>query len=556
MGRYYKETTIKKLFALSGNKCAFTDCHRKIIEENGEVFGEICHIEAASPKGPRYNDQQTNEERNGFENLVLLCPNHHKDTDDLTVFTVPRLKEMKKDHESKYVQNQFQVSSEQLQKIMLDIEDKLDRILEHVSKIPVLEQNSTTIINQNNEILKSIVEKKIENEFDLQSQSLDSVVAKIAMLGKVLNSENSDYYVNVNLIKNKSSIEITHKNFEKIDKKGMIFNVRLRLKDGKSQSLEELLKENKGNKIEFNAEEMEEFSFTKEGRPMYVVKNPHDSKLTISKSEPKPVLVKLMIPGKNVEPNYLLMEGNKDVSGKITLSNLKQVDSPLLVDLEIYPENKGSMNLMVRETHRNVAEAYEYNKLMNAILDSGQVSFIDVRKDVEFAKLKLVPDFPRTPDHSMELLRKAMEIQRITGVVLPWPPEQISHEEAIRILDAYDIITKGEVNGAMNMEMKFQKGELATKKMVESIKKYGYVNKVMAKIIESFATSIFGTVIQLGKYSITGKLVPDESPHEFLKRLDNYGNDEFIYAKMVSLEGKAKIKFEDWPKNNYKSLFV
>ncbi|MGH7794506.1 MAG: hypothetical protein ACREQ2_06375 [Candidatus Binatia bacterium] len=40
------EKTIKQLFALSGNVCAFPDCKVPIIEPTGTITGEICHIKA------------------------------------------------------------------------------------------------------------------------------------------------------------------------------------------------------------------------------------------------------------------------------------------------------------------------------------------------------------------------------------------------------------------------------------------------------------------------------------------------------------------------------
>lgn len=69
--------TIKRLFAVSGNSCAFPDCQNPIVEESGTVTGEIAHICSASPKGPRYEPSQSETERNGFNNLILLCSRHH-----------------------------------------------------------------------------------------------------------------------------------------------------------------------------------------------------------------------------------------------------------------------------------------------------------------------------------------------------------------------------------------------------------------------------------------------------------------------------------------------
>ena len=42
------------------------------------VIGEICHIYPSSPLGPRGTFECPFEDVNCFENLLLLCPNHHK----------------------------------------------------------------------------------------------------------------------------------------------------------------------------------------------------------------------------------------------------------------------------------------------------------------------------------------------------------------------------------------------------------------------------------------------------------------------------------------------
>ncbi|MDP2173689.1 MAG: HNH endonuclease signature motif containing protein [Candidatus Cloacimonadaceae bacterium] len=70
--------TVKRLFALSKNRCAYPKCYQAIVDNDGTVLGDICHINAAKPKGPRYDKNQTPEARDGYENLVLMCKKHHK----------------------------------------------------------------------------------------------------------------------------------------------------------------------------------------------------------------------------------------------------------------------------------------------------------------------------------------------------------------------------------------------------------------------------------------------------------------------------------------------
>jgi hypothetical protein len=92
--------TIKRLFAKSGNRCAFPRCTIRVVEGN-TIVADICHICAASPLGPRYNPQQTDAERHAFENLILLCVVHHRIVDDEPEkYTAPGLLDMKRIHEA------------------------------------------------------------------------------------------------------------------------------------------------------------------------------------------------------------------------------------------------------------------------------------------------------------------------------------------------------------------------------------------------------------------------------------------------------------------------
>ena len=101
--------TMKKLFGLSGNLCAYPEC-RKIMSDTENVFGQICHIEGARPDAPRYNKHQSDDERRAFGNLILLCYEHHIITNNTKLFTVTVLKEMKANHEARFLMNRFHVS--------------------------------------------------------------------------------------------------------------------------------------------------------------------------------------------------------------------------------------------------------------------------------------------------------------------------------------------------------------------------------------------------------------------------------------------------------------
>lgn len=96
------EKTIKRLYALSGNHCSFHPCSVTLLSSENETnFSNVCHIEAAESGGQRYNSISNDDYRRSYENLILLCANHHLETNDVKKYPTFVLHEIKKNHESK-----------------------------------------------------------------------------------------------------------------------------------------------------------------------------------------------------------------------------------------------------------------------------------------------------------------------------------------------------------------------------------------------------------------------------------------------------------------------
>jgi hypothetical protein len=97
-------STIRALAVLSGNVCAFPGCVAPVYDTVNESFvGEVCHIKAKRPGGPRYDANQTDEERDSFHNTMLMCSPHHTIIDgpaNIGIYTVEVLREYKQRHES------------------------------------------------------------------------------------------------------------------------------------------------------------------------------------------------------------------------------------------------------------------------------------------------------------------------------------------------------------------------------------------------------------------------------------------------------------------------
>ncbi len=112
--------TLKILYALSGNTCAYPHCDHPIFNDKGLYVAQLCHIEAAQKRGPRFNAAQTEDERNSHSNLLFMCHRHHKETDDVIEFTVERVKEIKAIHESGFTEQGKNATNEMIHQILAE----------------------------------------------------------------------------------------------------------------------------------------------------------------------------------------------------------------------------------------------------------------------------------------------------------------------------------------------------------------------------------------------------------------------------------------------------
>lgn len=103
----HTKEVLRELFAKSGNMCAWQGCPRVMIKADGKFVGQICHIEGV--KGERFRADMSNDDRAAVANLMLLCYEHHIETNDESVWTVDRLKRMKSDHEALFTDPEIQI---------------------------------------------------------------------------------------------------------------------------------------------------------------------------------------------------------------------------------------------------------------------------------------------------------------------------------------------------------------------------------------------------------------------------------------------------------------
>ncbi|MBI2887377.1 MAG: HNH endonuclease [Chloroflexi bacterium] len=113
------------LFALSGNQCAFPECSEPMFDAGtGTILGEVCHIYAQSPGGPRYNGGLSAEELHSIGNLILLCRAHHKIVDEHPdKYSADHLRRIKAEHESRAATTPPQTMLRLIQALAPDVPD-------------------------------------------------------------------------------------------------------------------------------------------------------------------------------------------------------------------------------------------------------------------------------------------------------------------------------------------------------------------------------------------------------------------------------------------------
>lgn len=107
------------IWGRSGNMCAFPDCKKVLVidetsTDDPSIIGEEAHIVAQKDDGPRGKSILTYEQRDKYENLILLCSIHHKIIDDQeNEYTVEELHQFKETHEN-WVKNNLNIDSKKI----------------------------------------------------------------------------------------------------------------------------------------------------------------------------------------------------------------------------------------------------------------------------------------------------------------------------------------------------------------------------------------------------------------------------------------------------------
>ena len=143
--RRISEKTIKIVWARAGGICSYPGCYKSLIlspespDDPHAVLGEMAHIVGHSEDGPRGEGPFRGADRDGPDNLLLLCTDHHTLIDQQPESYSPaHLYSMKDEHE-RWVRERLSPDQRFLQSYASHkrIEDTLHSTLLPVTHIPL-----------------------------------------------------------------------------------------------------------------------------------------------------------------------------------------------------------------------------------------------------------------------------------------------------------------------------------------------------------------------------------------------------------------------------------
>jgi hypothetical protein len=175
--------THKLLWARSGNRCAFEDCRCELTLDEFDVssktvIGEEAHIVAQKVDGPRGVSDMSTADRDDFNNLILLCRNHHKIIDDnAETYSVRLLIEMKSKHEN-WVNENLEFNTEEKRQ-ELEISTIIDKWSEQMRIENWINWSSYIICHFTQDIEKNFYESFYDTEHFLTSRFYPSKYPEI-----------------------------------------------------------------------------------------------------------------------------------------------------------------------------------------------------------------------------------------------------------------------------------------------------------------------------------------------------------------------------------------
>lgn len=151
----------KILCAKSGNRCALPNCRAILVEDatktdGASLIAEAAHIKGKKPDSPRHDASMTDEERDCYKNLILLCPSCHTKIDKQpNAYPVELLQQYKTEHEAWIIES----TKNEVMNISFS---ELDIVTKHLISNQGIRSDSLILIPPKAKIAKNGLSNSIE----------------------------------------------------------------------------------------------------------------------------------------------------------------------------------------------------------------------------------------------------------------------------------------------------------------------------------------------------------------------------------------------------------
>lgn len=188
MPRNYTNRTLKMLWMRSAGRCAYPDClevcdvEAEHENDTDAIICQMAHIFAYSDDARRPNPSMLDEEKNDYDNLLILCANHHIVVDNQeNAYTVTVLKLWKQNLET-WIDEQLERSN--LKVSFVELEMVTRALLQNPNILPSEDFSVITPLEKMNKNNLSENILKYVNMGMLHAPQVDSYVRHEALINR------------------------------------------------------------------------------------------------------------------------------------------------------------------------------------------------------------------------------------------------------------------------------------------------------------------------------------------------------------------------------------
>lgn len=172
------ERELKLVCTRSFDKCPFPNCNQLLVQHDS-IVGQIAHIVSPEENGPRADPSFPRDMLNRADNLLMLCPIHHKIVDDNDgTYTVSELKNMRENH----IRSCHHDLQDAIQQVGFS---ELEPVIKHLISSPEFNPvEDYRLISIKEKLKKNKLSDRVEHEMSLGLLKVNEVRDYIQVISK------------------------------------------------------------------------------------------------------------------------------------------------------------------------------------------------------------------------------------------------------------------------------------------------------------------------------------------------------------------------------------